>query len=112
LENKLSLLTIIVNSGFSDDIMNIVKEHGAAGGTILDGVGSVKKDAEKLYGITVNPEKEVVLIVVNKKMKNDLLKAIYHFSNENVSVKAIAFSLPIEAATSNLLSQYNKQPEE
>ena len=57
LANNLSLIVIVANSGYSDDVMELVKKEGACGGTILDGIGSVSKDAEKLYGVSIQPYK-------------------------------------------------------
>lgn len=112
MESKLSLMVIIVNSGYSDEVISFIKDAGAQGGTILNGIGSVKKDAEKLYGITVNPEKEVLLVIADKKIKNKLLKTFYEKAGRDTVFNGVAFSVPIESATSNLLNQYVKQPEE
>lgn len=108
MENNLSLVTIVVNSGYSDQIMSIVKKEGACGGTIIDGIGSARKDAEKLYGVTIQPNKEVILVIVTKTLKNKIMKAIYENAGKDSQANAIAFSIPIEAATSNLTSQYQK----
>ena len=49
----------IVNNGFSDVVMDAAKEYGAKGGTVLHARGTANKEAEKIFNITVQPEKEI-----------------------------------------------------
>ena len=111
-ETKLSLIVVIINGGYSDELMEIVKNEGARGGTIINAIGSVRKDAEKLYGITINPDKELILLIVDKTIRNKMLKAIYTKAGKDSPMESIAFSMPVEKATSNLLSQYTKKDEQ
>ena len=104
---KLSLVVVILNSGYVDEIMNVVKPIGVRGGTVISGNGSVSDDASKLYGITIHPEKDCMLIIINTKFKNEVIKAIYLYSKQK-SLDAIAFTMPITNATSNLINQYKK----
>ena len=62
----------IVNNGFSDVAMDAAKACGAKGGTILHGRGTISKEAEKFFNITIQPEKEIVMILVESKIKNDI----------------------------------------
>ena len=55
---KLYNIVAIVNEGFSDLVMEIAKDEGARGGTIISANGSVTEEATKLYGIGIHPEKE------------------------------------------------------
>ena len=54
----------IVNAGFSEAVMDAAREVGARGGTVLHASGTANPDAENLYGITIEPEKDVVMILV------------------------------------------------
>ena len=69
---KLYNIVAIVNDGYSDVVMDIAKDCGARGGTIIPANGSVTADAMKLYGIGIHPEKEIVLILV----KEDIVQII------------------------------------
>lgn len=106
MEKDLSLIVIIVNNGFSDDAINICKELGAKGATIVNASGSVRPDAEKLYGITINPEKEIVLVTISKSITDSILKEIYEKLGTTSKAQGVAFSLPISFATTNLYNQY------
>ena len=43
----------IVNSGFSDVVMDTAKKLGAGGGTVIHARGTATKEAEKIFNITV-----------------------------------------------------------
>ena len=85
----------IVNAGFSDAVMDAAKEFGARGGTVIHARGTANSEAEKLYKITIQPEKEIVMILVPKKIKNDILHALYKAVGLNTAGQGIAFSLPV-----------------
>ena len=61
-ENKKSLIMYICNHGFAYDAMHEARMAGAKGGTILHGKTSVPEEKQKFFGITLNPEKDVLLI--------------------------------------------------
>ena len=39
--------------------------------------GTAGKEAEKFFGITVQPEKEIVMILVPAELKESILNALY-----------------------------------
>lgn len=106
-DNKLSLIITIVNSGYSEDVVNSLREKGAKGATILSGNGSVRPEAEKLYGIQIHPEKEILLITVATSLVDELLKVVYEKYGQTSEAQGVAFSLPIEDASENLYAQYD-----
>lgn len=86
----------IVDAGFSDSVMSAARECGAKGGTVLNARGTAREDAEKLFNISIQPEKEIVLILVNNDIKDNILHAIYKNVGLNTPAQGIAFSLPVE----------------
>lgn len=91
------LIIAIVNAGFSDVAMDAAKEFGARGGTVVNARGSSNKEVEKLFNITIQPEKEMVMIIVKPEIKNDILHALYRAVGFNTPGHGIAFSLPIDS---------------
>ena len=71
------LIVCIVNAGFSELVMDAAKEVGARGGTVIHAKGTANKDAEKYFKITIQPEKEMVLILVSQEIKDKVLHAVY-----------------------------------
>ena len=92
------LIVCIVNAGFSETVMDAAKEFGARGGTVIHGRGTANKEAEKFFQITIHPEKELVLILVPKKLRDDILHALYKAVGLKTEGQGIAFSLPVDNA--------------
>jgi len=86
----------IVNAGFSEAVMDAAKEAGARGGTILNARGTANKEAESLFHIAIQPEKEIVMILVDAKIKDDVLHALYQKAGLDTMGQGIAFSLPVD----------------
>ena len=93
---KHEVIICIVNSGFSESVMDAARELGARGGTVIRGRGTANAEAEKLYGIVIQPEKEIVMILVDSALKNDILHALYKSVGLNSPGQGIAFSMPVE----------------
>ena len=86
----------IVNSGYSEAVMDAAKKFGARGGTVLSGRGTANPEAEKMFGITVEPEKEIVMILVSAELKDRILSALYDEVGLNSPGQGIAFALPVD----------------
>ena len=87
----------IVNSGYSESVMETAKKFGARGGTVIDARGTASKEAETFFGVTVEPEKEIVMILVPTKRKDKILEALYEEVGLATAGQGIAFSLPVDA---------------
>ena len=87
----------IVNAGFSDAVMDAAREFGARGGTVIRARGTANAEAENLFHIAIQPEKEIVMILVVSKIKDDVLKALYDAVGVNTAAQGIAFTLPVES---------------
>lgn len=106
--DKFEVVLCILNNGFSEAAMDAARAVGAKGGTIMHGRGTASKDAEKLFNITVQPEKEIVMILVVEKIRDAVLKALYDAVGVNTEAQGIAFTLPVESVVG--LRQSKKTP--
>ena len=88
----------IVNSGFAEDVMDVAREQGARGGTILNARGVARQEAADFFGITLHAEKEILMIVVEKEIRDRVLNAIYKEMGMAKAAQGIAFSLPVSDA--------------
>ena len=93
--NNHEVIFAIVNSGFAEDVMDVAREQGARGGTILNGRGVAREEAAAFFGIPLHSEKEILMMVVEKTVKNDILNAIYKEMGMGKPAQGIAFSLPV-----------------
>ena len=87
----------IVNSGYSEAVMDAAKRLGARGGTVINARGTANKEAENFFHITIHPEKEIVMILVPKKIKDGVLRALYQEVGLDSAGQGIAFSVPVES---------------
>ncbi len=85
----------IVDSGFAEDVMDIAREEGVRGGTIINARGVAGKEAEAFFGITIHSEKEILMMVVEKAIRDRVLNAIYKQMGMAKAAHGIAFSLPV-----------------
>ena len=93
--NDHEVVFAIVNSGYAEDVMDIAREQGVRGGTILNARGVVKEEAAAFFGITLHQEKEILMMVVEKSIRDNVLNAIYKQMGMNKKARGIAFSLPV-----------------
>lgn len=85
----------IVNAGFAEDVMEVAREQGVKGGTILNARGVAREEAAQFFGITLHAEKEILMTVVEKDIRDKVLNAIYKEMGMAKKAKGIAFSLPV-----------------
>ena len=85
----------IVNSGFAEDVMEVAREQGVRGGTIINARGVVNENAAAFFGITLHADKEILMMVVEKDLRDQVLNAIYKEMGMAKKAKGIAFSLPV-----------------
>lgn len=90
------LIVTIVNEGYADRVMSEAKKAGATGGTTLNGRGLNSEEAVKFLNISIEPEKDVVLILVDTEKKNDIMNAILTNCGLKTPGAGICFSLPVD----------------
>ena len=86
----------VVNAGYSELVMDAAKEVGARGGTVIHARGTANKEAEKFFSITIQPDKEIVMILVPSKIKDEVLRAVYRQAGLKSAGQGIAFSLAVD----------------
>ncbi len=89
------MVVCIINTGFSDLVMEAAKSAGARGGTVIRGRGTADPEAEEFFHITIQPDKEIVMILVPAAIKDDVLRAVYKSAGLSAQSQGIAFSLPV-----------------
>ena len=89
------LIFCIVNNGFTDLVMDAARKAGARGGTIFHGRGTGSPEMQKFFGISVSPEKEIVIILAETSIKDGILKAINKAAGLETKGQGIAFTLPV-----------------
>ena len=93
--NNHEVIFAIVDSGYAEDVMDIARDQGVRGGTILNARGVAGQEAAAFFGITLHTEKEILMMVVEKDIRDNVLNAIYKQMGMAKKAKGIAFSLPV-----------------
>ncbi len=93
--NNHEVIFAIVDSGFAEEVMDVAREQGVRGGTILNARGVAGQEAAAFFGITLHTEKEILMMVVDKAIRDNVLNAIYKQMDMAKKAKGIAFSLPV-----------------
>ena len=96
MSNQFEMVFTIVNSGYTEEVMDAVKACGATGGTILNARGTANTEIEKFFGLSISSEKEIVMIIVPKEIKDAVLHAIYQKVGLGTAGQGIAFTIPVE----------------
>lgn len=91
---RYDLILVIINKGYTDLVMDAARRNGARGGTIMTARGTGNPAIEKFYSITITPEKEVVMILVDRAITDKVLKGIYDASGLQTAGQGIAFVVP------------------
>lgn len=89
------LIMTIVNRGFADLVMEAAKAKGAFGGTIINARGTAN-DTEKFFNISIQPEKEIVLIVVEREKRHEIMQEICVRAGLCTAGQGISFSVPVD----------------
>ncbi len=100
--SKYELVVCIINAGYSETVMAAARAAGARGGTIVRARGSANPEAEEFFNISIQPDKEVVLILVKSDIKDEVLKSVYKNCGLSTEGLGIVFSLPVSKTTFSL----------
>lgn len=93
---EIFLIISIVRHGWGDEVLDASCKAGAEGGTIMLGRGVGIHEKQKILGIPIEPEKEIVLSVTYADRQEAILEAIVHAAELDKPGAGIAFVLPVE----------------
>ncbi|MDD4734354.1 MAG: P-II family nitrogen regulator, partial [Bacilli bacterium] len=74
------------------------KKVGARGGTLINARGLGYKEAVQFLGFKLEPERELVLIVADEKIKNKLMEEIVKKVGIATPGKGLCFAIEIDQA--------------
>lgn len=93
---EISLIISIVRKGWGDKILESSCTAGAEGGTIMFGRGVGVHEKQKILGIPIEPEKEIVLSVTSTNRADAVLDHIVQSAELDKPGAGIAFVIPVE----------------
>ncbi|MBP7331866.1 MAG: P-II family nitrogen regulator [Firmicutes bacterium] len=69
-------ITIIVDRGKAEDVIDAATKAGSKGGTIINGRGSGIHETKKLFLMDIEPEKEIVIILSEVDLTEAIVSSI------------------------------------
>ncbi|HEY8507049.1 MAG TPA: P-II family nitrogen regulator [Steroidobacteraceae bacterium] len=90
------LIVSIVRKGWGDTVLEATMKAGAHGGTVLFGRGIGRNEQQKVFGIKIEPEKEVVLTLLPEELVERVLAEVVRAAELTRPGHGIAFVLPVE----------------
>jgi len=70
------LITIIVNKGLADDVIDAAYQAGSKGGTIINARGAGIHETSKVFSMDIVPEKEIVTILAEREQSDQIVSKI------------------------------------
>lgn len=89
------LITVIIEKGMMDKVMQVARNAGAKGGTIINGHGTASLEDVMYCGVHLIPEKEVLLIVADDETAARVMEDVGGMPELKVKGMGIMFSVPV-----------------
>ncbi len=96
MEIKYSMVMAFVNQGFSEEVMSAARQAGAGGGTVFHSRRVGNEDSLHLFGISVQPEREIVMILAPKESKRAIMEAINSSCGTHTPADGTVVSIPVD----------------
>lgn len=91
------LIVSVVNPGYSEDLMEVAKAAGATGGTVIHARQVGREEATKVWGISLQGEREIIAILTTREQKVSIMKAINSKYGITSEASGITIALPADA---------------
>ena len=95
-ENSHTLILISVNQGYTKNVLDTARNLGARCGTILRARWSGVKALETYHGISLQTEKEIVIIIVPNELRNRIMDAVNEKHGLKTEAQAIVCSMKVD----------------
>ena len=93
------LIAAILPKGSAGEVMDVAREAGAEGGTILFARGTGVHEARRCFGLSVSSERELLLILVEPEKARNVLDAVVGAGRLNEPARGVAFVLSVDEVT-------------
>lgn len=95
-EREYYMIMAVVNQGYSTDVMDAARPVGASGGTVFHSRQLGSEEAMKFWKISVQQEREVVIILARNEDKLAIMQAIGQKCGMQSEAQGFVLSLPVD----------------
>lgn len=90
------VIWVSVASGYSDDVVDAARDAGAKGGTVLRGRQRNSERMSQRLGISMQEERDFVMMVVPREKKGAIMSAISGACGLSTKAHGVIVSLPVD----------------
>lgn len=76
MQSGFTMIASIINHGQAEDLMAVARQAGARGGTILNARGTGTEEDVQFFGISLAPEKEMLIIITESSHTEAVFDAL------------------------------------
>lgn len=69
-------ITVIVDKGRAEEVIEAAEKAGSTGGTIINARGSGVHETSRIFLMDIEPEKEIVLLISGKEKTDEIIASI------------------------------------
>lgn len=95
---RFKLIVVTIRSDLSDTIVASAKKAGATGATIIPARGVGIREAKKFFGLTMEIQRDVIMLLLEEHLAKPILKTIKKVGSFHQPGTGIAFVLDVDKA--------------
>lgn len=96
MKSDYSMILAFVNQGYSEEVMAAARGAGAGGGTVFHTRRVGSDEALQFWGIHIQEEREIVLILSRKEKKSAIMNAISQSCGARSEANGMVISVPVD----------------
>lgn len=89
---------IVVNAGFGAEAVELIRECGSGGATIINARGT-GHHFQSFLGGNFEPEKEIIISLVTSSVAEKIMQTIADKKGAKTPANGVCFSLPVDKMT-------------
>ncbi len=94
-KENVEMIVAVINKGYSDYVIDASRDAGATGATVLTGRSSLRKDDELFNGVSLQEEKDIILILVKKSIRKKVMQEISNRTHLQEKGNGVCFCIPV-----------------
>lgn len=93
-----SMITCVVPAGKADNVLKAARELGVGGGIVIQGRGTGIRERLGIFGIAVEVDKEIVLMMVANERRDILIESLFRTAELNSIAEGFIYAAPVDKA--------------
>ncbi len=93
---RFKLIIASVKADITDNVVDSAKDAGATGATIIPGRGTGIKEAKTFFGLSLEAQTDIILLLVEEHLVTKILETIKKAGEFHKPGTGIAFVVPVD----------------